>query len=198
VRTTFADSPGVLPRGEDIAADAAEHPGAVFAAEQTRYFLLDRHQPDGVSIANLKDFCNCSGRFSAITSTYHRWRGDQSGPHSPLCGSASGDTPSAQGTVRTTFADIPGVLPRGEDIAADAAEHPGAVFAAEQTRYFLLDRHHPGGVSIANLKDFRNCSGRFPAITRADHLSRGDQSGPHSPLCGSESGDAPSAQRTAR
>jgi len=54
--TTYADIPGVLPRGGDITADAAEHPGAVFAAEQIRYFLLDRHQPDGVSIANLKDF----------------------------------------------------------------------------------------------------------------------------------------------
>ena len=40
-----------------------------------------------------------------------------SGPHSPLCGSESGDTPSAQGTVRTTFAEIPGVLARGEAIA---------------------------------------------------------------------------------
>ncbi len=28
-----------------------------------------------------------------------------SGPHSPLCGSGSGDAPSAQGTVRTPFAD---------------------------------------------------------------------------------------------
>ena len=53
------------------------------------------------------------------------------------CGSESGSAPSAQRTVRTTFANIPGVLARGEGIAADAAEHLGAVFAAEQTRYFL-------------------------------------------------------------
>ncbi|MEN9633778.1 MAG: hypothetical protein RL077_2182, partial [Verrucomicrobiota bacterium] len=59
------------------------------------------------------------------------------------CGSESGDAPSAQGTVRTTYADIPGVLARGEAIAADAAEHRGAVFAAEQPRYFLLNLHHP-------------------------------------------------------
>ncbi len=32
------------------------------------------------------------------------------------------------------FADMPGVLARGEDIAAHVAEHLGAVFAAEQTR----------------------------------------------------------------
>jgi len=43
----------------------------------------------------------------------------------------------------TTYADIPGVLARGEAIAADAAEHRGAVFAAEQPRYFLLNLHHP-------------------------------------------------------
>ena len=43
----------------------------------------------------------------------------------------------------TTYADILGVLARGGDIAADAAEHLGAVFAAEQTRYFLLNLHHP-------------------------------------------------------
>ncbi|MEN9634038.1 MAG: hypothetical protein RL077_2442 [Verrucomicrobiota bacterium] len=43
----------------------------------------------------------------------------------------------------TTYADIPGVLARGGDIAVDAAEHLGAVFAAEQPRYFLLDLHHP-------------------------------------------------------
>ncbi|MEN9633028.1 MAG: hypothetical protein RL077_1432 [Verrucomicrobiota bacterium] len=48
---------------------------------------------------------NCSGRFPAITRTYHLWRGDQSGPHSPLCGSESENAPSAQRTVRTTFAD---------------------------------------------------------------------------------------------
>ena len=48
---------------------------------------------------------NCSGRFSAITSTDHLWCGDQSGLHSPLCGSGSRDAPSAQGTVRTPFAD---------------------------------------------------------------------------------------------
>jgi len=45
--------------------------------------------------------------------------------------------------MRTTFADIPGVLARGGDIAADSAEHLGAVLAAEQTRYFLLNLHHP-------------------------------------------------------
>jgi len=44
-----------------------------------------------------------------------------------------------------------------------------------------------------------------PAEAMADHLRRqprrscfGDQSGPHSPLCGSGSGDAPAAQWTAR
>jgi len=113
VRTTFADSPGVLARGGDLAADAAEHLGAVFAAEWTRYFLLNLHHPDGVPIANLKNFRNCSGRFPAITNTDHLWCGDQRGPRSPLCGSESGDAPSAQGTVRTTFADIRGVLARG-------------------------------------------------------------------------------------
>ena len=45
--------------------------------------------------------------------------------------------------MRTTFADIPGVLARGAAIAADAAEHRGAVFAADQTRYFLRDLPHP-------------------------------------------------------
>ena len=57
---------------------------------------------------------NCSGRFSAITNTYHLWRGDQRGPRSPLCGSEPGQSPSAQGTVRTTFADILGVFARGD------------------------------------------------------------------------------------
>jgi hypothetical protein len=64
---TFADSRGVLARNGDIAADAAEHLGAVFAAEQPRYFLPDLRQPDGVLIANLKNFGNCSSRFPAIT-----------------------------------------------------------------------------------------------------------------------------------
>jgi hypothetical protein len=41
-------------------------------------------------------------------------RGAQSGPHSPLCGSESGDAPSAQGTVRIPFTDIPGILARGD------------------------------------------------------------------------------------
>ena len=45
---------------------------------------------------------------------YHLWRGDQRGLRSPLCGSEPGQSPSAQGTVRTTFADIPGVLARGD------------------------------------------------------------------------------------
>ena len=67
------------------------------------------------------------------------------------CSSEPGVAPSAQGTVRTTFADIPGVLARGAAIAADAAEHRGAVFAADQTRYFLRDLPHPDsalGVAI--------------------------------------------------
>ena len=76
---------------------------------------------------------NCSGRFPAITSTDHLWLGDPKGsdivvrtvpcaapsqetplPHSPLCGSEPVQSPSAQGTVRTTFADIPGVFARGD------------------------------------------------------------------------------------
>ena len=58
----------------------------------------------------------------------------------------------------TTCADIPGVLVRGEPIAADAAEHLGAIFAAEQTRYFLRDLHHPD--SALGLVD----SEREPAV----------------------------------
>jgi len=84
-----------------------------------------------------------------ITSTYHAWRGDQSGPHSPLCGSKSGDARSAQRTVRTTFQDVPGfcksattaeiaahghVLTPGRYVGAEEVEDDGEPFEEKMPR----------------------------------------------------------------
>ncbi len=52
-------------------------------------------------------------------------RGEDSGPHSPLCGSEPGDIPSAQGTARTTYADISGVLCARWSYRGGWAEHLG-------------------------------------------------------------------------
>ncbi|MEN9636853.1 MAG: hypothetical protein RL077_5257 [Verrucomicrobiota bacterium] len=54
--------------------------------------------------------CNCSGRFPAITSTDHLWRGNQSGPHSPLCGSESGNAPSTADSAVTLTPTSPRFL----------------------------------------------------------------------------------------
>jgi type I restriction enzyme M protein len=84
-----------------------------------------------------------------IVSTYHAWRGDQSGPHSPLCGSESRDAHSAQRTVRTTFQDIPGfcksattaeiaahghVLTPGRYVGAEEVEDDGEPFEEKMPR----------------------------------------------------------------
>ena len=83
VRTTFADSRGVLARGE---ATGSAHSGP--------------HSP----------LC---GSESGDAPSAPDWNVGIRTARS--CGSESGDAPSAQGTVRTTFADIPGVLARDED-----------------------------------------------------------------------------------
>ncbi|MEN9635011.1 MAG: type site-specific deoxyribonuclease, HsdR family protein, partial [Verrucomicrobiota bacterium] len=61
--------------------------------------ILDcRQQQDALDAAiALFSGENGSGRFPVITNTFHLWCGDQSGPHSPLCGSESGHAPPLSG-----------------------------------------------------------------------------------------------------
>ena len=143
--------------------------------------ILDcRQQQDAVDAAiALFSGENCSGRFPAITSPDHLWCGDQRGSPSHTGRLCVRRRPFRTGDCAvTTCADIPGVLARGGDTAGPCER--------TRARPLRLSRNR-----VTAQVDSR--PSRAP-ITSGAVTNGGRQSGPHSPLCGSESGDAPSAR----